>query len=484
MIILLADDERLIRMSLKSMIEELYPGKHDFIEARNGKELINIAKTKSVNLAFVDINMPLLDGLSAISQCKIDSPSTQWFILSGVAEFDFARKALALGVKDYILKPISLEDVKEAISTTESTLLKSYLDKNDKFELDIISSFNLLKSSSPKGQRLFELSTGEYRCYLFSIYSTKDINITSEIAKDLLNSIRSFIINKINHNINFTTFLIEEDKIFMLVRNLGSQKIDLTNSISLLNKSLQLYQVTALEGPSVVNLLEAHNTFNGLVKYSNASLISALNTVLPIYTLDEIDLNNKLSFCNTIISLSNYYNENNNLSYKDTLDSFAQNTTFSSVYEKINKSTLNNFFKLTMNINLSDNTFAGFINEIKNQTLDKFSKIPTTNSNDLINEIMRYVDDNYMNEIGVNTISELYGITPNYLSKIFKERSGLKFIDYITTVRIKHGKKLLMSSPLLTIKEVSELVGYHSPRHFTKQFLKIEGFYPSDLQKS
>ncbi|WP_042276217.1 response regulator transcription factor [[Clostridium] dakarense] len=93
MIILLADDERLIRLALRSMIEEIEPNTHTFIEAKNGKELIKSFKDNSIDLAFVDINMPLMDGLSAIEQCKNSFTTTQWFILTGEREFDLVKKS-------------------------------------------------------------------------------------------------------------------------------------------------------------------------------------------------------------------------------------------------------------------------------------------------------------------------------------------------------------------------------------------------------
>ena len=122
MLILIADDERLVRLAVKSMIEELNPNMHTFIEAKNGRELINITENNTPDLAFVDINMPLMDGLSAISLCKDMCPNTQWFILTGETEFHFAKKSLSLGVCDYLLKPISLNDLNPILKKAQSKI--------------------------------------------------------------------------------------------------------------------------------------------------------------------------------------------------------------------------------------------------------------------------------------------------------------------------------------------------------------------------
>ena len=70
------------------------------------------------------------------------------------------------------------------------------------------------------------------------------------------------------------------------------------------------------------------------------------------------------------------------------------------------------------------------------------------NAPDIIEKINRYVDENYMNQIGINTISDLLGISPNYLSKTYKMKTGENFTDYLTNVRVAdfmscHGTALM-----------------------------------------
>lgn len=81
--ILIADDERMVRLSFISMCEELFPGMHEFLEARNGKEMFSLGKEHQPELAFVDIRMPLMDGLTAIEELSGLCPRTQFIILSG-----------------------------------------------------------------------------------------------------------------------------------------------------------------------------------------------------------------------------------------------------------------------------------------------------------------------------------------------------------------------------------------------------------------
>ena len=66
--IILADDERLPRLGLKSMIEELFPNQHTFIEITNGEELLLYVEQQTPDVIFLDIHMPKLSGLEAFSQ--------------------------------------------------------------------------------------------------------------------------------------------------------------------------------------------------------------------------------------------------------------------------------------------------------------------------------------------------------------------------------------------------------------------------------
>lgn len=94
--VLVADDEKLSRVSLISMLEESERDISIAGEATNGEDLLNALSKMQPDVAFVDIRMPKMNGLEAIEHGRKLSPHTQWVILSGFSEFDYARKALSL----------------------------------------------------------------------------------------------------------------------------------------------------------------------------------------------------------------------------------------------------------------------------------------------------------------------------------------------------------------------------------------------------
>jgi two-component system, response regulator YesN len=109
--VLIADDERPARFVLRSLLEEIgFPGE-GIEEAAGGRELVELSRARRFDCAFVDVRMPGLDGLAAIEEAASDSPLTRWVIVSSHAEFEYARSALRLGVTEYLLKPVGVEEL-------------------------------------------------------------------------------------------------------------------------------------------------------------------------------------------------------------------------------------------------------------------------------------------------------------------------------------------------------------------------------------
>lgn len=93
------------------------------------------------------------------------------------------------------------------------------------------------------------------------------------------------------------------------------------------------------------------------------------------------------------------------------------------------------------------------------------------------------MEEHYMDQIGINTIADMIDISPNYLSKIYKLKTGEKFVDHLTGVRIKKAMELMAGGHTATVRDTAERVGYFSTRYFTKVFLKSTGISPSEYLK-
>ncbi|MDH8677844.1 response regulator [Fusibacter bizertensis] len=113
--LLLVDDEALIRKGIKTLIDFTKLEISAVLEAANGLEGLSVFEKYQPELVILDINLPHMNGLELASKIKKINPYTKIAMLTGYDYFDYAVTALKIGVDDYILKPVSKQDVTDAI---------------------------------------------------------------------------------------------------------------------------------------------------------------------------------------------------------------------------------------------------------------------------------------------------------------------------------------------------------------------------------
>jgi len=101
----------------------------------------------------------------------------------------------------------------------------------------------------------------------------------------------------------------------------------------------------------------------------------------------------------------------------------------------------------------------------------------------LIQEVKQFIEEHYANaQMSLEWLSEKFGINGKYLSKLFKDEFGLKFVDFLIELRMNEAKRLL-SETELSVQEIAEKVGYSSPISFSRSFKKVAGVPPADYRK-
>lgn len=109
--ILLVDDEKWIRTSLKHCIERTGLPFSVIYECANGLEALDWLKENEVNLMITDVRMPVMDGLTLVRELYNANRSQEMIIVSGYDDFAFAQTAMRYHVRDYLLKPVGIEDM-------------------------------------------------------------------------------------------------------------------------------------------------------------------------------------------------------------------------------------------------------------------------------------------------------------------------------------------------------------------------------------
>ncbi len=108
-----------------------------------------------------------------------------------------------------------------------------------------------------------------------------------------------------------------------------------------------------------------------------------------------------------------------------------------------------------------------------------------TGREDVVEKAIAYLQSNYGNpNISAQYLADKYHITPSYFSRLFHEKCGCTFPDYLAALRIERSRELLLERENLSIQEICELVGYSNASYFTTSFKKKYGMTPGQFRRS
>ncbi len=121
--ILIADDEPIERTIIERMIQKNFPENVEIVKAINGREAVRLFEEKQCQIALLDIEMPGIDGLDAADMIRKNNKDAVIIFITAFDEFDYAKRAISVHALEYLLKPLSEEELtanlEEAIWITQ-----------------------------------------------------------------------------------------------------------------------------------------------------------------------------------------------------------------------------------------------------------------------------------------------------------------------------------------------------------------------------
>lgn len=476
--ILIADDERLVRISLVSMIQELY-GQDDIIEqARDGDEMIKMVRENPYDLIFLDINMPKRNGLDALELCREYSAETDWCVLSGYADFEYAKRAISLGVKGYLVKPLDIKELKRFMDEISCEKAKKRQNKHKLFENRISQAFALADTTGVMREISPASKGNEYSIYIF-LLDVRENSQRQSIYGRLYKSLEEYLQNHIDEADQFALFFLQTSELCLLIE--GKEYFRLQ---SFLQIHAKIYQ----EDAKMVAVYTRNTDFNEV--YRDKQLLLAL---APLHILEnnlkaislkemseQTDLMERRFFCEKIEILTSCYLTGNYGEANEVLQEIEKEEGLWNCYKEINHEPLLSHLSIVWGYKFEDCSFVNLLAQFRKIIEDSVSESRETNYN-LIQQIKKYVSSNYMGDVSLATIGRQFEITPSYVSRIFQDKTGEKYIDFVTGIRMNKAKELLLNKTQMSVKEVAERVGYTSEKHFSKIFKKYFNCIPSKI---
>ncbi|MDO4296099.1 MAG: response regulator [bacterium] len=526
--LLLVDDEAAIRSGLRSKIPYEQFGISLIGTACNGTEALEMIRWYEPDIVITDIQMPTVSGLDLICRAREEGHDCYFVILSGYDDFQYAQQAIRYGVRDYLLKPISLSELSDILGRLRSEILSKRQSRTE--ELSTLKDLRKAHISIRKNQLIPELLRGEIsETELSSILSDYALPLKNELcvigllqlfhplneAEDsednphklalLRESLEQHLEQKLQHLPQIVTQTPDSLLLLSNLPNADSSllalKTFLEDFILQMQQSLHLTLFASIGRPAE-NLLTLAPSYQSALQalsfhiYPNlgpvieASILDlpAPPAALPsdAKILDSILQGDESSLCR---ELDDYFSSLHYIStpppsYLYSMCNYLILTLKNSLTQYLGKPpasysgdsylALQNFGSIADIRAWMYETLNAFLHELQINRL--------TRNDPLIEKAISYIQDNILGKIHMDDICNHVGLSKSYFSTYFKNKTQLNFRDYILDLKISYAQEQLKRLEH-SAKELAILLGYEDYRSFSRAFKLRTGFTPSDYQK-
>lgn len=530
--VVVIDDKPLIRRSLIETIQWESLGCEIAGEAENGLEAREVIRKVKPHLIISDIKMPGLDGLSLTEYVKQFLPDTKVIIITGYQEFEYAKKAIQLGVCDLVLKPIDnaamVDIIQKAIDCIREQLQKEHyqkqlLEENDRYKVKIDRSLKALQSQflleMIKGRRSPERIEGEEMVNLhlaemnFSVILARIRSSDKQVVRETANT----AVKLMDHfkeacDMGFVDLMVNQDLVLIAFHRPGKSarehRVQMKRCLYAMNDRLLKEQgsLCCFAVSRITNdVAKLEECYKNTVEILNQNYFTAEENIL-FQSASTLTVSPDSGYL--LKELNQFYTD---LEYMgdgerdqkvvDMIGKIVQETkgdefrikcmlseiciTLLRHYSaKFHKDDLkNNTNKVMEEINGlvdirdANEYLVDFIREIR-KSLTKENRL----THPLAQGTMDYIRQNYKQNITLTQVADTLCVNSSYLSRLLKKETGENFVDLLAGFRIDIAKRLL-DEPGSKVLDVCEKAGYSDYAYFYQVFKRVEKISPSEYKK-
>lgn len=515
--LMIVDDEALIRKGLRARIEYFAFPDLEIVEADSGRAALELFGDRGAELALVDINMPDMNGLELIKRARAISPKTRFVLLSGYAEFSYAQQAIRLGVRAYLNKPVSNEElrgqIEEALGELRAESASSGTGRQDTAAPDPEKELNVflsggarLDSACPELRKKMPLLFGGGAVYLGIWHIGSRDRDGRRLSHAQLGAMRSavrslfteapcgckcMIVNSYQNMQRLYALFAAEDvqdlrqqveTVFFAVRQGFERRVNTRVAMGVSGRADQL-------SPQCLN--EARTALRQRKLYGRSNLYFYEDVpALEVQPVPEAELE----------QLRKEMVRGDRAGVRRQLERLfpqEQFESFRAVYLHVLWVRV-----ISMMMSVCDPAVTNhLINQISRaetmvdreeiiHTLGELSDLCISRETgremraaNKIEYALEYIREHFNEEIVINDLAARLDMSPSYFSSMFKKEVGQSTMQYITALRIERAKTWLTNSAL-SVAVIAKNVGYEDSQYFFRVFKKTTGMTPLQYRQN
>ena len=499
--ILITDDAPDEREGIAFLIKEYgYP--LNILLAKNGRAALVCLEQQHVDILFTDVRMPFMDGLQLTANAVKLYPKLKVILFSGFSEFEYAKTAMSLGVSNYILKPVNVDEFQHVMKTVMEEITIEYQEEKTLAIKQEYARKHILLCAVNKtlGNDVF---TSEIMDYIICRYKRVmllefDTHFFETAGTEFEQTVLSFVnvpADYLNLNLCQSLLLFREEE--------SDQKLSFYEvAISIHDQILSVYNqncyiAVSNELSSINDLAPVYDKLEQLLEYrffipeififnesqnyskyfsaeqTNDQLLEHIQTDLKVKEFVRLKMHLELLY-QKYLKKTNFSQSYvkfifSNI-YKDIVTQFHAiselelNNAIDRIYKSIDLHEINNLLQET-------------VEQLKHDYISYES--PVNREAQLVKQ---HIETHYGDDLDLVTLSSEVYISPRYLSTIFKKSIGCGLNKYIKTVRMEKAKELLENTNI-KIVDICKMVGFRNLSYFCQNFREFYGETPEKYRR-
>ena len=532
--LLIVDDEPLVQVGIKSMLNYEKLNIELCGIAGNGEAALKIIEEQMPDIVISDIKMPIMSGLELIKHCveKYGYKKPVFIFLTSFEEFQMAKEALTYQASDYLVKLELTPDLLEgAILKAIENLPKDEastggqeenlgVNGEERFLIRLLENMYETKEQIELQSKYYKVSLNAkfYQCAYIEFFEHVGTELSSEKQFALLVSSYNLLNELIRKymNVKMVSLDLKHCAVIMEVSEKASESGDgktvytpseesIVQCYKELNDALSKYYNTTFKvgigtvvnSPEEIaasyqyarqaysNMPEDCNVFS-IEDCTNADMthqifnLSIFKTYIT-QAFDEYDVEKLHSIINL---LSEMFLSNTNR-YFQALDAACSILYIAISSIPNGEKTMEeifadypDFYRSIYKQRTTEQVVA-WLHIFEEKMAAYFAEKKNNPTHHIVSMVKKYISENITKRFTLNDVAENFGITPNYLSQLFKKYNDLGFNEYVTAAKINEAKKM-MAEGNLKIYEISDALGFDNSLYFSKVFKKLEGISPTE----